>query len=323
MYLYLYASFLRSRKYQRVLSEIEGRVTDFGLSGKIIQLSQFLKFSAAVREYGLRKIGTLVVVGDDALLEEAAGLLASSPVEVLIGRQLSPVRVISRQGIVKSSGSVTALPVLGFIPVGERQSRIAHPLGIPEGVAACETLAARRITKLDLGRVNTHFFIHALSVSGRNLELHCPTFSIFPKGLAKIEVINLDDGADAEDGKLNVRILPIEGRFRAKLGTPTQTTVISCRLKALKPLLVNGANAVLKLPLQVDIMPKAFRMIVGRRMQRGLLPNALSSRNRSCASEAKVKNRRNIQSIFRDFLPSRSRAGAIAVEMVFGNRPQR
>lgn len=236
MYLYLVAPFLKSRQHAADLARIESRIVEYGLAGKIVQLSQFLKFPSAVREFGTKRLSTLVLVGDDALLEEAVDTFASSAV------------------------------VLGFIPLAE--SRIAQALGIPQGEAACDTIAARRITKLDLGKVENHHFLSSLHLQGEGLELHCPTFSIFPKGQAIIEVVNVGAGADPEDGKLTVRITPLAGRIRRKpLDQPTLLTAESCRLKAKTAYPVTlPRQYTLKLPLQIDIFPQAIKMIVGRRV---------------------------------------------------------
>lgn len=234
MYLYLYAPFLKHKKYASDLAIIEGLVTDFGISGKVAQLSQFLKLPAAIKEFGVKRLATIVVVGDDVLLEEAINNLAMGAI------------------------------VLGYIPIGE--SIYARALGIPIGPKAVQTLAARRITRLDLGRVGSPMFLGTLKVEGRGMELHSPTFSIFPEGLAVIEIINCQEGADADDGLLEVSITPIQGRFRPAAQPATRLKVSSCRLKAERPVsAIWGLNHGQKLPLQVDIVPKAVKMIVGRR----------------------------------------------------------
>lgn len=238
MYLYLYAPFLRQRKYAAALATIEGRVTEFGIGGKIAQLSQFLKFAGAIKEYGIKRLGTLVSVGDDALLEEAVNQCALSNV------------------------------VLGYIPMGE--SVYGSALCIPKGAAAVDALAARRIKKLDLGRIENRLFLGVVRTEGTGIELHSPTFSIFPNGHAAIEVANLKAGSDATDGLLDVTVTPYAGSlFRKKPGAPTTIKVASCRLKAARPLPVHcGAHGILKMPLQIDIVPKAVRMVVGRGVRR-------------------------------------------------------
>ncbi|MBI2552026.1 hypothetical protein HYW17_01865 [Candidatus Uhrbacteria bacterium] len=238
MYLYLYAPFLRNKKYARELALIEGRVTDFGISGKISQLSQFLKFPAAVKEFGLKRLKTLVLVGDDALLEEAVNAFAKTSV------------------------------ILGYIPAVK--SNYAPELAIPDGLAAVDALAARRIIKLDLGRIGEKYFLGKVCGEGKGLDVHTPTFSIFPKGFTRVEIVNLGDGENGNDGLLTVRVTPFKRTWWSR--EPEETTVLkiaSCRLKAVRPISVNcGASGVVKTPIQVDIIPEAIRMIGGRRTAR-------------------------------------------------------
>ncbi|GEM_PF-3625736 len=238
MYLYLYAPYLKDKKYARDIALFEGRVTDFGISGKVAQLSQFLKFPAAIKEFGMKRLTTLVVVGNDTLLEESVNQFAGSNV------------------------------VIGFVPMGE--SHYGSLLGIPSGPSAADILAARRIAKYDLGKVENRFFLGMLRCQGKGIEIHTPTFSIFPNGEAAVEVGNLSPEALPNDGFLEVRVRPIDGAmFRKKEMALSHLKVSSCRLKALKPTLVNcGDIFTLKTPLQVDISKEAIRMIVGRMMKR-------------------------------------------------------
>ncbi len=234
MYLYLYAPFLKQKKYARDLALIEGRITDYGITGKISQLSQFLKFASAIKEFGVRKLSTLVVVGDDVLLEEAINACALSPV------------------------------VLGYIPMVEQGYKDA--LGLSYGAQAVDVLAARRVVKLDLGRIQDRFFLGEVCAEGKGLEVHTPTFSIFPKDFARVEVVNLGETGDsAVDGQLDIRLKPYAGSFFKKPGLGSVVHATSCRIKSVKPLPINcGGAQILKTPIQIDIVPEAIRMVLGR-----------------------------------------------------------
>ena len=238
MYLYLYAPFLRAKKYARDLALLEGRITDFGIAGKIAQLSQFLKLPAAVKEFGMKKLDTVVVVGDDTLLDDTVNLFALSNV------------------------------VVAYIPMVE--SEYGGALHIPEGIAAADVLAARRIAKLDLGRVGERFFLGSLHCEGKTLEIHSPTFSVFSQSYISVDLVNLGEGVYPDQGALTARITPVEGSmFKKSQGVQSVLKLQSCRLKSGKPLSAKiGAQGVLKLPLQVDSSPKAIRMVVGRRVRK-------------------------------------------------------
>jgi len=258
MYLYLYAPFLKDKKYAREIALFEGRITDFGISGKIAQLSQFLKFPAAIKEFGLKRLNTLVLVGDDALLEEAVNQFALTST------------------------------VLAYIPMTE--SAFASALSLPFGSAAVDALAARRIEKLDIGRVANRFFFGTLRCEGKGIELHSPTFSIFPTGYTSIEVSNLHkDSQPGTIGKLEVRTTPLEsGLFKKKITTPTVLHLESCRLKAPRAISVQCGNSyTFKTPLQIDIVPSAIKMIIGNRSRIPYSSTPTNSKNKN------TKNRRN------------------------------
>src|SRR3989344_5721896 len=100
MYLYLYDTFLRERAFSGAIGAIENRLTDFGISGKIVRLTTLSNAHGIVEDemrYGAR---TVVVVGNDQTLG----------------------RVFSR--------AAACDVVFGYIPVDNKQP-IARVLGIP------------------------------------------------------------------------------------------------------------------------------------------------------------------------------------------------
>lgn len=236
MYLYLYSDFLAAPKYAAALAEIEGRLLDFGISGKIIQLTQFLKFPAALKEYGGKKITTLVLVGDDTLLEEAVSYAAGSSL------------------------------LLGFIPL--TASRYGESLALSIGPLAIETLAARRLATLDCAQVGTFSFFGTLRLEGEQLEFHCPTFSVWTQGYATIEVINCGAGGNPADGLLTVKITPQKNRVFGKPVPSSTLLVATCRIKSSATYKLRGGSLNLKLPLQIDSIPKAIKMIVGKQLKK-------------------------------------------------------
>ena len=140
MYLYIYDSFLAQSKYDRTLKDVENRLTHLGIDGKISRLN-IVKKTTYIIENSLKKgLKTLVVVGDDATINQISNILAELSSLVLINKT-----------------------VLGIVPIGKNNT-IAQSLGIDFGVAACDILAQRRTIKLDLGLVNnTNYFISQAS----------------------------------------------------------------------------------------------------------------------------------------------------------------
>lgn len=133
MYFYIYDGFLQDKKYDRLLAGLETRLTDLGISGKIGRLTPFTTARGLIRDEMRRGMQTVVVVGNDETVAK-----------VIEGIEDTKI-------------------TLGILPVGPQQV-ISRALGIPEGVDACDVLSRRVTQKIDLGRVNGHFFLSHVRV---------------------------------------------------------------------------------------------------------------------------------------------------------------
>lgn len=129
MYAYIYAPIVGSRE-ERLVSLVETEIGVFGLSGRIHRLSGFVTIDAVIREEIKKKVGTIVVVGDEKTFLEAACRLVGTDI------------------------------VLGYIPF--EASPMAELLGLPVGEAAVNTISGRIVETLDVGRANKQYFIHSL-----------------------------------------------------------------------------------------------------------------------------------------------------------------
>jgi len=191
MYVYLYDNFLDQRKYDSTIKEMENRLTDYGIAGKIIRLQNFTNPDAIIKEEIRRGAETIVLVGNDDTF----------------GKVLS------------KAASTDAL--FGFLPVGKNNS-IAEVLGIPVGVDACETLSRRRKMKLDVGWFNNQYFINQLHIPPANINVeYDERFTVSPtKGKIELAVCNLqpfywDDNQEKvdvhpQDGKLEAFLRPVK-----------------------------------------------------------------------------------------------------------------
>lgn len=133
MYIYLYDNFVKERPYKSTIKTLENRLTDFGISGKIIRLTTLSNARGIIEDemrYGAR---TVIVVGNDQTLG----------------------RVLSRAALTDV--------VFGYIPVVDKQV-VASMLGIPSGAAATEVISRRRIVELDVGEVNDRYFVSQLHI---------------------------------------------------------------------------------------------------------------------------------------------------------------
>lgn len=182
MYYYVYDEFVQDAKYERELANIETRLTDLGISGKIARLALFRDASELIRDASAKGAKTIVAVGNDLTLRKVIDAAADHH------------------------------SVLGIIPLGKDGNFIASILGIPNGVAACDVISARMVEAIDTGVINGHRFINSCIIdNGAGMEITCDRkFKVFPVKRCSIEIRNLateDEtvpAANPADGKLEL-----------------------------------------------------------------------------------------------------------------------
>lgn len=239
--IYIYDQELSNRRYQKVLEQLETRLTDLGIGGKIYRLAPLTRFEDAIRDEVAKKPKTIVAVGGDALVSRLAG--------ALVGKDIA----------------------LGFVPIGT--SMIGDAFGITLE-SACRTLAARRLVTLDIGKVdNRHTFLCRAEITAKNPKIIIDgELSVSTEGMATIEAINVigDEfgyrGAvpRADDGKLNAYILKTQSGFLTKEISQSafickQLEIISGVTKVLLDggIEISGAKS-------LEITPRALTAIVGK-----------------------------------------------------------
>jgi len=62
--------------------------------------------------------------------------------------------------------------VFGIIPIGDNNS-IAKFLGINNPLSACEIISARKVETINLGEVNSEYFINSIKIHDHKLTLEC------------------------------------------------------------------------------------------------------------------------------------------------------
>jgi hypothetical protein len=239
--IYVYDQELSGRRYQKLLEQLETRLTDLGIGGKIYRLGPMTRLEDMAREELARHPKTLVAVGGDILISRLAGLMTGSKIP------------------------------LGVIPIGK--SMVADAFGISLE-SACRTLAARRIIDLDVGRIdNQQSFVCRAVIEANNPILVLDNdLNVSATGKVIIEVVNVmgDEygyrGAQpkADDGRLNVYILKTETGL---LKRDISQSAFVCRKLLIKSGLtkieVDGG-----IPLagakEIEVVPKIFSAIVGK-----------------------------------------------------------
>lgn len=242
MYCYLYDEYIQGNKrYERELLNIENRLTDLGLAGKISRLALFRNAEEMIRDEIERGVATVVVLGNDETIRKVIDVVADAP-DV----------------------------VLGIIPVGPK-NELARMMGIPQGVAACDVLSARRIETIDIGIVNGRRFVTGLSMPEFHAELTCEgKYRIFPTARkAALEIRNLADVTDPCDGQFEAII-----RAAVKTGwgvfgrTQLKETVLpmsSLAIRSEKPisLFVDGEEMT-STRFDIGIEPMMLKIITGK-----------------------------------------------------------
>jgi len=245
MHIYIYDSFLGQKKYLSQVHEVEARVTDLGLSGRVCRLGQLRSLSDVVRGELRRMPKTIVAIGDDSLVS----------------------RVISLMG-----GSGVAL---GVIPVGE-SNKIAEGLGI-NAENACNVLAARRIIQIDLGLVDDRAFVRRAELTGKKIKLQIDGNYTISSPNTKIEAVNFL--LDNDEALVNKRPEPQSGSLYLMITKEQKSGFLKKEYEQsfipFRELLIQTDEVEARLdnlttvrhPKRLSVLPQGLEVIVGRERQ--------------------------------------------------------
>lgn len=244
MYTYIYDSFVSQKKYLSILNQLETRLTDLGVGGRICRLSKLRSLRDIVKQELRRNPKTLIAVGGDWLVHQIIGLMLEFKVP------------------------------LGIVPLGAAEDNlIASGLGI-DLKEAPQTLSARRLVNLDLGLVNNRWFLRCASFNADNVKIDIENNYSIRVGKARVEIINFlpapmtDDYSgqrpNPEDGRLNLKIIRKEkGLFKK---AASQTTLNFGKIKiegSYSGVLLDNVTGVSGLN-EISILKNALPVIVGK-----------------------------------------------------------
>ena len=133
MYTYIYDDFISGGKFSKLLYQIEKRLTDLNLNGKIIRLGVSKNIKAAVDDEIRQGTRTIVAVGSDKTVSQIINYIVSNKSD--------------------ERHQVT----LGIIPINPKENKIAEKLGIKSISDACEILLARRLEIFQLAQIKLFF----------------------------------------------------------------------------------------------------------------------------------------------------------------------
>jgi diacylglycerol kinase family enzyme len=267
MYYYIYDAFLAEKKFERLVAAMETRITDLGISGKIGRLTPFQSARGLIRDEVKRGMQTIVAVGNDETVAKVVEALGDAKV------------------------------TLGIIPVGG-PCEIAHALGIPEGIEACDILSKRVTQTIDLGSVNGRYFLSSLRVpAGVDVSLEstsgpgattfrvsalAPDTDIIISNLRASGPVAQSEGGycvgDPMDGWLDVLFEPRAGARggsgflglggllgRRNQGTPGVIPLRSATITCPEPMTaVADGKEFTGESLTIEVVPDRLRVITGR-----------------------------------------------------------
>ncbi|MFH1112144.1 MAG: diacylglycerol kinase family protein [Patescibacteria group bacterium] len=251
-YFYLYDTYANDRTHANTLVRIENTLTDLGIQGKVGRLT-ILKSAKDLIDFAIKDgADTIVAVGNDLTISKVAAALIGRKQEV----------------------------TMGIIPVGEKNQSMANLLGIPIGVLACHVLSSRIIELLDLGKVNSQYFIRSVLVSGTPIITCDDQFSLALNRPHTIKICNLDSWklngqtkvANPKNKMLETVLTPIPqkgflGFHKKKQASGSQLIMESCKIASpgnSLPVVVDGER-VLKTPVTIKIASQRIKVIVGKK----------------------------------------------------------
>lgn len=240
IYFYIYDDSLSEPKHANALARIEARLTDLELQGRVGRLGPLKSAKEMVKSAIKAGATTIVAVGNDRTVIETINALAETKA------------------------------TLGIIPTG-KPSTLAHLLGIPEGEAACEVLAARKIETVDLGRAGPYYFLSEAEIQAKKALVECDgSFTLEGvEGEGRSVLANLVPGSQCQDGRLEVILEPPRQTswFRRETRRPSiipfQRATIAAEGNDEAALLIEGTFTA-KLPLTIEVVPRGLKIIVGR-----------------------------------------------------------
>ncbi|MBI2444247.1 MAG: hypothetical protein HYV42_03335 [Candidatus Magasanikbacteria bacterium] len=250
MYVYLYDQFLRQRQYAAVARAIEISLTDYGITGKILRLNNFIDVKPLIDDEVKRGAKTVVIVGNDKTFGAVLSRSATCPV------------------------------TFGFLPIGPGNT-IAGVLGIPVGGGAADVLSRRRKERLDIGWVNSRYFVSQLRVPPARVEVfYDDRFKASANDLLEVVVCNLQpfvwrrhgrvpksEVVHPQDGKLEAFLRPLTKRrwFGYRYEEPSIFPFTEMMIRGREPFVVAADGKITKeREVTIKLARAQVEMIVGR-----------------------------------------------------------
>ena len=237
MHIYIYDTYVSDKKYASQIAKIETRITDLGLSGKIIRLGLISSVDNTILNEIKKGAKTIVVVGGIKLLNQSVNALA---------------RIIASESLGQD------VP-LAFIPVGKDEFKIGKFLGLKTSEEACDTLSQRRMKKVGLGIADKNYFLFSAVIPTDDTIVEIDeNYTIEIKKTGSININNLFATNNNSSLELSI-ITKKEKRNKASL-FPFKNLLLST---SKNPLTLDFALD-LNLPVKITSAKEKINLIVGK-----------------------------------------------------------
>lgn len=251
MHVYIYDEYLSKKKYDFILAQIETRITDLGLSGKIIRLGIMKNILSTVENEIKRGAKAIIIVGNDQTVSKIINAVVKTE---------------------ENNNWSLKIP-LGIIPIGSKNNFISSALGIEEGEASCDSISARHIKKLDLGKANDSYFIANAKVSGEGTIIEMgDDYSIEIMDKGEINIINLQTNEtlpenflpNPQDGVFELLITNFSKKFLKKENKQSIFSVNNVIVSNPRKKIILDFNVELSEKVEIKILKNKIYMIVGK-----------------------------------------------------------
>jgi len=243
------------------VAQIETRITDLGLNGKIIRLDVMRNIQDAVSNEIKRGAKTIIAVGNDITINRVVNAILRTEINTGLGANLP----------------------LGIIPIGDKNNLIAPILGITDAEDACDVLSARRVEKLDIGQANQNYFLSQASITSKNTTLEIDqnySVEIIDPGL--INIFNLPPAyaipPTQKDFLKNNQPFPGDGKLDLYINTKPKKSLIKSKpppstsyFSLDKLTIINNKEPItldnslkIQTPAQISVLKNKLNIIVGK-----------------------------------------------------------
>lgn len=279
-YAYIYDDFLSDRGFEREVAALETKLNRYDLAGRIGRLALFRNPKDLVESMVNQGATTIVIVGNDNTLDKVMWFLPNLDVTV------------------------------GYIPLAA-PSVVAKLLNIPVGIDACDILSARLIESLDLGKLDSRYFLTEVAVSAEvaclNVEGRYNVSSI-SGGTLMVRNLGGSRGAqgneaEGNDSFLEAMIISPEGKsrslFRSWREKREKTSILFSHgsIVAASPIEVRVDNQIVKgSSFKISMADKKLKIITGRGRRsiqvEDVLPKRKKNGNFSSAAKGIKRSRK-------------------------------